>query len=383
MGKNGISHFIEHLLFKGTSRRSSLDIAREIDSVGGGLNAFTAREYMCCYSKVMEEDTHVALDILSDIYFNSTFPEKEFEKERGVIEQEIRMVEDTPDEYIHDLLHTASWGHTPFGMPVFGVWNTVKNITREMVFDFFNKVIRSSSVLLTVAGKTQADSFIPLAEKYFENDFSLPSQTDQGSPHYDHVFFNMKKREERDLEQMHLGLGFETFYQGDPRRYRLYVLNSILGGGMSSRLFQEIRENRGLAYNVYSFLCGYIKTGYLGIYAGIPAGSLNSVADIILKEIQKLKGEATLKEDTRRVKHQLRSQFLLSLESNYQMMNKMARDELYIGRHISPEEILELIEEVDQRHIRDIAGEIFDESRFSAVFLGPNTNEIDILRLDG
>ncbi|MBI5874848.1 MAG: insulinase family protein, partial [Deltaproteobacteria bacterium] len=288
--KNGISHFIEHLLFKGTKKRTALDIAREIESVGGVLNAFTGRENTCFYAKVLSKDIPLAVNLLTDIFLNSKFDKQELEKERAVILQEIKMVEDTPDDLIHDLFATAFWKGHPLAMPVLGNLQTMSSLKRDDVFSYYKQSYLPHAVIITAAGDIKHKSLLRLLkpfEKMPVSESSIrrggfqtrPYNSELPKPHPGITL------EQRNLEQVHLCLGTASPNQAHPDRYKIYLLNTLLGGGMSSRLFQEIREKRGLAYSVYSYLNLCLDVGSLVVYAGTTPDTFGKVVELILKEL--------------------------------------------------------------------------------------------------
>ncbi|MDP2969096.1 MAG: pitrilysin family protein, partial [Deltaproteobacteria bacterium] len=248
--ENGISHFIEHLLFKGTERRTALDIAKEIDSVGGTLNAFTGREYTCFYAKVIYKNLSLAIDLLSDIFLHSLMDEKDVEKERMVILQEIKMVEDTPDDYVHDLFNRTCWGDHPLGFPICGTAERVQSFRRDQIDQFFRTHYQSDRIVVCAAGNLQHQEVVDLIEATF----GQISKSNQVRERVKPLSISTTHISKRDLEQVHFCLGTHGLHYNHSLRFASYVLNTILGGGMSSRLFQEIRENRGLAYSVYSYL---------------------------------------------------------------------------------------------------------------------------------
>jgi predicted Zn-dependent peptidase len=363
--EGGISHFIEHLLFKGTVKRTSLDIAREIESVGGVLNAFTGREYTCFYAKVLNKDLPLAIDILADIFINSRFSAVELEKERMVILQEIKMIEDTPDDLIHDLFTSRFWKGHSLGRPVIGNTKTIKSLKREDITSYFKRRYRPGSVFITAAGglkhspvvRTLKKTFGRLGNKCPEESFTPPAHTPG------------VRLFKRDLEQVHICLGVPAFAQPHPHRYRLYLLSTILGGGMSSRLFQEIREKRGLAYSVYSYLNLCRDTGSLVVYAGTSKEGVGKVVGLLLKEFKRLHKGVGRKE-LRGAKEQLKGGMLLGLETSDNRMTKLAKDEMFFGRVVPVSEMVSAIERVKGSDIRETAMRVLAPANITMVAIG-------------
>ncbi|MCX8116368.1 MAG: insulinase family protein [Desulfobacterota bacterium] len=365
--ENGISHFIEHLLFKGTERRTAQDIARAIDSVGGTLNAFTGREYTCYYAKVLDKNLPLAMDLLSDIFLHSLMDEKEIEKERMVILQEIKMVEDTPDDYVHDLFNRTCWGDHPLGFPICGTVERVQSFSRRQILDFFHTHYQPDRIILCAAGNLQHERVVDLAE----STFGQISKTGQTRQREKPLSISTTHLLRRDLEQVHFCLGTHGLHYNHSLRFASYVLNTILGGGMSSRLFQEIRENRGLAYSVYSYLPTYIDTGLVVVYAGTDQQSFEEVYRLILEEFNRLKSEPFKNGELEIAKEQLKGNLLLSLESSDNLMTRLAKNEIYFESYQTIGSILKGIDEVDEEMVRGLADQFFDEKYFCLTVLGP------------
>jgi predicted Zn-dependent peptidase len=373
--ENGISHFIEHMLFKGTKRRSARQIAKEIDSVGGVLNAFTSKEFSSFYAKVLAEHLPIALDLLFDLYLNSTFSPEEMEKERQVIVQEINMVEDTPDEYIHDLFNESFWPHHPLGFPILGRLETVEGLKRARLKDFFTENYMRVQPIFVGAGRLKHEDLLKPVREVLGSIRPRPRQNHRRPPKA-HPRILVKNK---TLEQVHLVLGAPGFSATHPRRYAFSVLNTVLGGGMSSRLFQEIRENRGLAYSVYSFLSSFIDSGMIGVYVGTGENTLASVLRIIRREMTKLAENSLKSGELRSAKEQLKGNLLLSLESTDSRMGRLAKSEIYFHRFVPTEEIIEGIETVSVEDVAELARQLFQTTPLSLTVLGPVT-EKDIPR---
>jgi predicted Zn-dependent peptidase len=365
--ENGISHFIEHLLFKGTERRTALDIAKEIDSVGGTLNAFTGREYTCFYAKVIDKNLSLAIDLLSDIFLHSLMDEKDVEKERMVILQEIKMVEDTPDDYVHDLFNRTCWGDHPLGFPICGTAERVQSFRRDQIDQFFRTHYQSDRIIVCAAGNLQHQEVVDLIEATFGQISKSNRVRERVKP----LSISTTHISKRDLEQVHFCLGTHGLHYNHSLRFASYVLNTILGGGMSSRLFQEIRENRGLAYSVYSYLPTYIDTGLVVVYAGTDQNSFEEVFRLILEEFKRLKAEPFKNGELKVAKEQLKGNLLLSMESSDNLMTRLAKNEIYFETYQTVESILKGIDEVDERMVKSLANHIFDEQYFCLTVLGP------------
>ncbi len=369
--ENGIAHFIEHMLFKGTQRRSARQIAKEIDAVGGILNAFTSKEFSSFYAKVMAEHLPVALDLLFDLYLHSLFATEELEKERQVIVQEINMVEDTPDEYIHDLFSQSFWPRHPLGAPILGRLDTISLMDRRTLKDFFSRHYLQIPPIIVAAGKLKHEDLLRPVQKVLRKIQPQPKER-KSRPPRPHPQIQVKNKQ---LEQVHLLLGTQGLAAVHPRRYVFTVLNTILGGGMSSRLFQEVREKRGLAYSVYSFVSSFVDSGLLGVYAGTGDQTVRRVLQVILREMTRLAENSIRPKELRSAKDQLKGNLLLSLESTDSRMSRLAKNEIFFHRFISADEIIEGIEKVSAEEICSLAQEIFRPASLSLTVLGPVTEK--------
>ena len=374
-GKNGISHFIEHLLFKGTKKRTALDIAKEIESVGRVLNAFTGRENTCFYVKILSKDIPLAVDLLSDIFLNSKFNKEELEKERQVILQEIKMVEDTPDDLIHDIFAKAFWKGHPLGMPVLGNLQTMASIKRDDVVSYYQQSYLPHAVIITAAGNIEHGKLLKLLKPFEKMPYhNLATHLSDGRPEISNlqspISYPGITLEQRNLEQVHLCMGAPSPKQAHPDRYKIYLLNTILGGGMSSRLFQEIREKRGLAYSVYSYLNMCLDAGSLVIYAGIAPDAFGKTVELILKELKIFTKKEVGREELESAKEQLKGGMLLGLETSESRMTKLAKDEIYFNRTVAIKEIVNGIDKVRTKDIRKLAQEIFNPEKITLVAVG-------------
>lgn len=367
----GISHFIEHMVFKGTKRRDARQIAYEIDRIGGASNAFTSKETTCFHARVIDEHVPVMVDILADIFLESVFAPREIERERHVVLQEIGLAQDTPDEYIHDLLSQSMWGEHPLGSPVLGTAETVRSIGRRQIRGYIKRSYGPRNVLIAAAGNLDHGQLLALLEPLFgglaANGAARPRSTP--TPQARVSVFG------RELEQVHLCLGLMGPQATAPERYAASLLNVVLGGSMSSRLFQSVRERCGLAYSIYSFLSSYVDTGMLGIYAGVDAAELPRALMLIGRELRRLKRRAVGEDELRAAKDHLRGSILLSAESTDNRMTRLARNEINFGRFLPYDEILAGIEAVSAQELRELANRLFREELLSVVTLGPVEEE--------
>ena len=378
--ENGISHFIEHLLFKGTERRSAAQIAEEMDAIGGVLNAFTAKEHTCYYAKVLDEDLPLAIDLLTDIFLHSVFNADEIERERSVILQEISQAEDTPDDYIHDLFSLDFFKDHPLARPICGSAETVNSFRRQDFLTFFKSRYRPRRVVVAAAGHLRHDELVQAFNERLGSvrdsvhDGRSDSEDGDGAPEMQSGIFQHTK----SLEQAHLCLGVSGVHQTHPLRYAAYVLNTLLGGGMSSRLFQEIREKRGKAYSVYSFSSSYKDVGYLGVYAGTSVEWVEEVVELILKEHKQLAAGDIKEEEIRRTQGQLVGSMMLGLESTDSWMSHIARNEIYFGEPITTDEICRGIRAVSRDTVVDLASTLFGSQEIALSLLGDFKDTIKI-----
>jgi predicted Zn-dependent peptidase len=377
--ENGISHFIEHLLFKGTEKRTAYEIAKEIDSVGGSLNAFTGREYTCFYAKVIDKNLPLAIDLLSDIFLHPLFDPKDVEKERMVILQEIKMVEDTPDDIIHDLFNRVCWGNHPLGFPIYGTSELVQSFHRDQLQQFFKENYPPNRIIICAAGNLKHQEVVDQVNGTFGQ---IP-KSNRARARMKPDPISTTNISKRDLEQVHFCLGTKGLQYNHSLRFASYVLNTILGGGMSSRLFQEIRENRGLAYSVYSYLPTYIDTGLVVVYAATNESSFQETFELILKEFNHLKKAPLKNGELETAKEQLKGNLLLSLESSDNLMTRLAKNEIYFQDYLPVGMILKEIDEVEEETVQHLATDIFDERFFCLTVLGPmNGNYQEKVRFD-
>ena len=371
--ESGLAHFIEHMLFKGTKKRDACEIARVIDSVGGSINAFTSKEYTCFYVKVLSQHLSLAVDLLCDIFFNSVFDEEEIEKERNVIFQEISMVHDTPDDYIQDLFIQSYFDDHPLASAILGVPETVQMFKRSDMLDYFDKKhLVPQNIIISAAGNIEHDDVLNEVAGRFEHVKAA------AEPVTDNLAFTPERKitcHFRDLEQVHVCMGSSGYSQGDERRYPLYILNAVLGGSMSSRLFQEIRENHGLAYSVYSYVSSFADTGLFGVYMGIKDQNLKDALDIMMREFNKTRDVEIVGSEFADAKEQIKGNMLLSLESTDSRMSRLARSEIYYDEYVPIENIIAKVDTVKPEAVKASALEIFNDDQFTFTFLGPVREE--------
>lgn len=352
---NGVAHFIEHMLFKGTKRRSAHQISREIDSMGGILNAFTGHEYVCYYAKVLAKFLPRAADLLADIFLNSTFPDDEIERERGVILQEIKMRDDAPEEFIHDRFHQNFWRGQMLGMPVLGSEQTITNLSRAAVLSHKNSRYRPQDIIVAAAGNVHHDELVAILAPLF-SDLSSQWQPQSGD-----AFPPADKNVnliEREMEQALVCLGTRSLRYDHQDRYALFLLTTILGGGMSSRLFQEIREKRGLAYSVYSYIISHADSGALVVYAGTERGHCLEVLEIAQREMSRLVEEEVPQDELDAAREQLKGKTLMSLESSDSLMTRLAKNEIYLQKQQSIEDITANYDAVTSSDLQRVAQEL-------------------------
>jgi len=376
--ENGISHFIEHMVFKGTKNRSAEQIAREADSIGGHLDAFTAKECTCFSIKALDEHVPRAFDIVSDLFLNPLFQAEDISKESKVIQEEIKMVEDTPDDLVHEMFTQSYWRGHALGRPILGTRNTVSSFNQERLRDYFQRHYIPNSTLIAAAGRLEHASFVELVARYF-GDLRCRSAFKDGPPPIPHP--SIRHRHKKELEQAHLCVGAPSYPQPHEKRFACYILNTVLGGGMSSRLFQNIREKRGLAYAVFSGLSSFRDAGCLSVYAGTSLENARQVLGLILEEFRHLKNQAITDQELQHAKDYLKGSLMLSLETTGSRMSNAARQEMYFGRNISLDELSQRIDEVTSPEVQEVAREFFQTDRLAVTFLGP-INDFRFTRAD-
>jgi predicted Zn-dependent peptidase len=364
---NGISHFVEHMLFKGTRSRSAKQIAREMDSIGGNLDAFTGKETICFNVKSLAEHVPIALDVLADLVLNPIFAMPDIERERGVILEEIKIDEDNPDVLVHELFTQAFWKDHPLGKPILGTTETVGRLEKQSLLDYHGDRFHGGNMIFSAAGNLDHDHFAETVARKFSTLAGGATLHELPAPQAGaHIVMRNKK----SLEQVQICLGVPAPPITDENRYATLILNTVLGGGMSSRLFQTIREERGMAYSIYSDLSPYRDTGTLCVYAGTSTGKTLEVVDLILEEFRKLKECALHSEELTRAKDQVKGNILMGLESSNARMANLARQEMYFREFITVDEIIARIGEVNAAHVQQMAQRLFDPERIAVTLLG-------------
>jgi predicted Zn-dependent peptidase len=373
---NGISHFIEHMVFKGTQHRSAEEIARQVDSIGGNMDAFTAKECISFSIKVLNEHVPIALDVLSDLVLNPVFDAQDISRERGVILEEIKMDEDNPDYLVHEIFTQNFWKDHPLGRPILGTRDTVKRFDRAPVFDFYSQRFSPGNMIITAAGYLNHDRFVELVAKHFENMKPMSNGFHSSPPK---IVPKIILRNKKSLEQVQICVGVPSYPITHERRHSSYILNTLLGGGMSSRLFQNIRERQGLAYAIYSDLNPYRDTGCMSIYAGTSRESASKVVECIVSEFRKLKTEMVTEDELRRSKDQLKGSLMLSLESSNARMSNLARQEMYFDQFYGLDELIAKIEAVTAEELKELANQFFETDSIAVTVLG-NLNGLKLTR---
>jgi predicted Zn-dependent peptidase len=355
------------MIFKGTEKRSAVQIAKEFDAIGGQCNAFTTKENTCYHAKVMDTCMDTMVDLLSDICLHSVFDPQEVERERQVILQEIRMVEDAPDEQVHVLLAKAAWGDHPLGRSILGNPETVASFDSERIKDYFRRAYQPESIIVAAAGNLEHDSFCSL----INTSFDIVGRGNHFPERKPPILNRIVETHQKDLEQVHLCLGAKGVHATEPRRYDCAVLNVILGGNMSSRLFQEIRERRGLAYSVFSFLSLYSDIGTLGVYVGVDNANTDEVLEIIVKEMASMKRTVVGSSEFENAKQYLKGGLYLAAESTENQMTRIAQNEINFGRHISLQEVEDNIDKVTPESVLELAQDLFQDDAVALTMLGP------------
>jgi len=371
---NGLSHFIEHMLFKGTTNRKANEIAEDMDNLGGQLNAFTSKECTCFYVKVLDENIEEAVDILSDMFFNSLFLQEEIDKEISVVVEEIKMYEDSPEDLVHDKLTEIIFNNSPMAFNILGTEENLRTFTTKNVLDYMNEKYSPYNTVISIAGSFDEESFINLINEKFNN---------WQNQHVEHVdkegeYFRKVVGINKDLEQLHMCIGNKTIGRHDENYYPLLVLNNIFGGTMSSRIFQEVREKKGLVYSIYSFVSNYSNTGIFSIYAGMSYECAEDALRTVLKEMVSMKnGSITLKEFNR-AKQQIKGNYILGLESTSSRMSAIGRRELLYNEIQYPEEVIERINNVKLEDVLKVANDLFDIEKLSITFTGNLTKHKNV-----
>ncbi len=363
----GASHFLEHLVFKGTRYRSTAEIAQVIDILGGDVDAFTGKEYTSFYAHVLDEQVDTALDLLTEIVTAPRFSDEDIESERSVILEEIKMVEDTPDDLVHEIFVTSFWPDHPLGRPILGTEETVNRLQREQIAAHYSETFHATNLIFCASGNVRLEQILPFLARSFPADSRTPLRREWTAPSpKQHVIL----REKRELEQVHLCLGSRGYPQQGDERYAAALFNTILGGGMSSRLFQRIREKLGLVYSVLSYHNGYLHGGYEAVYAACVPKNLKRVLAVTLEEMRNIKRQGATAKELSSAKLHLKGSILLSLESTVSRMSGIARQEYYFGRQFSADEIIAAIDAVTLENIQQVAETIVDPDSLSLTLIG-------------
>jgi predicted Zn-dependent peptidase len=365
--RGGISHLIEHLVFKGTATRSAEEIAKTMDSVGGQMDAFTTKEHTCFYVQVLDEHLPLAVDLLTDILLHPRFDAEELEREKQVVLQEIKMVDDTPDDIIHDIFAEQIWKDHPLGRPILGTRELVTGFSRDVIAEHFAEEYVAPKVIIAAAGNATHEQVVELFRAGFDGfgrpPIARPDSTPGMIPGVNIVH--------KQLEQVHLVMGFPGLRQSAPERYALFLLNDIIGGSMSSRLFQEVRERQGLVYAIHSGVQAFLDTGVLYFYAATDPGNFSKVLKSVMKELRDLKKNGIKREELTRAKDHLKGSLMLSLETSSSRMNRLAKHEMHLGSFLTMDDMIANIEAVEHEQVQALVGELLDEDRLALTTLGP------------
>ena len=373
---NGISHFIEHMVFKGTSRRTAEDIAQEVDAIGGMLDAFTSKEMVCFNARVLDEHLPKVFDVVADMVLDPKFADEDIAREQSVIMEEIRMTQDNPEDLVHELFTQNFWNSHPLGKPILGTQETVSAFDRKALQDWFRRCYAPNNLVVTAAGHLTHAQLVDLVAERFANVARIPDGfTDSRPEPAPHITLRTK----RELEQVHVCLGVPALPMTDRRRFAVSVLNNVLGGGMSSRLFQNIRERLGLAYAIFSEMSSYRDAGVLSIYAGTSLETVDQLVQCVVEELRRLRDEPLSEEELRRAKDHLKGATLLALEGSGSRMSNLARYHIYFNRHFTPQELIAMLESVTADEVQQLAREFFRPEQVAASVVG-NLNGYKLTR---
>lgn len=357
---NGISHFIEHMLFKGTERRTAYDIAREIDAIGGTINAFTGKEYTCLFAKVLKKDMDIAIDVLSDMYKNSLFKEDDMVREKYVIAQEIKMVEDSPEEYIFDLFNASYFKNHPLGMTILGTHENIERFTKDDMIEHFKRFYNTKRLIITATGRVNHDTFVDKIKRAFGDIEPCENGSIELTPPVPQNHINYT---ERDLEHTYICIGTKGLSQIDDKRYALYALNAIIGGSASSHLFQEVREKRGLVYNIYSYVSCFKDTGTFGISTSTSEENVIEVMSLLKEEVLRIKKEGISDNELQFSKDHIKGNLFMSLESSDARMGRLAKNEIYFDGYIPLKETLREIDSIGKKDINTVIELVFEDMK--------------------
>ncbi len=374
-GMKGASHFIEHMLFKGTERLSARDIAEKFEGIGGQLNAFTSKEYTCVYARTLDENIAMATDIIFDMVFNSRFNIRDFETEKGVVVEEINMNEDAPDDLIHDRFARRLWFDHPMGSPILGTLDTVSNFARDEVYSFYKSAYVPSNMVISLAGNVSALALRDKIEKLLEQQENSEVDFSYTNPHDYHGFMDLM---EKDTEQVQICVGVQGMSYNDQSRYALNVMNSIFGGGMSSRLFQKLREELGLAYSIYSYPSNYSDTGAYSIYIGTGQNKIVQCFEALQSQTESIVTQGITSEELERTQRLIKSSMYLGLESVMNRMSRLGKSAIMYDEIVSPEEAIQRVLQVNEQQIRDLAVRLLGNQPISVAAIGPAAVMIEV-----
>lgn len=365
--QSGLSHFIEHMIFKGTARRDAYQIAKEFDAIGGQTNAFTSMEHTCYHAKVLDSHLETMVDILSDIFLNSVFDANEVERERPVIFQEIGMLEDTPEDYVHQLAGTNFWGDHPLGRSILGSRDNILSFNADTIKQYFQQFYHPERIVISAAGNLEHERILELIGPSFETIHNGGSLPDRTKPH----IRSSVKIHKRDLEQAHICLSTLGTAISDPRRFAFSLMNTLLGGNMSSRLFQEIREKRGLAYSVYSFISSHVDSGMFGVYCGVNPKNTQQAIKLIHQTLQTIRQKKITRDELSDAKEYTKGNLFLASESADNQMVRLAQNEIYFGKYIPLQTVIDKVEAVNVDDIQELARNLFQPQQTALTLLGP------------
>lgn len=373
INNNGISHFIEHMLFKGTFKRSAKDIAEEMDALGGQINAYTTKEYTCYHTRVLDKHIEKAVDILSDMFLNSKFDDNDVSRERNVILEEINMYDDAPEEVVHDKLQENIWKNSSLGLPILGTADTISNFDGKIIKDYFDKHYTNENTVISIAGNVNENEAFALVEKYFGDKKSLKTLNEEKEKT---VYYPSFIKSPKDIEQIHMCICFPGLERDHENKYDMTIFNTIFGGGMSSRLFQKIREDNGLTYSIYSYISAYTDAGLFAVYAGMNPNQIEKVCRLIYNEIEDIKNSLISDKVIKITKEQIISNYIIGTESTVNRMTSMGGSVLLRNTVQTQEEIISNIESVTAQSVHNIVNKIFDFDKIS-ISLSGNTESID------
>ena len=367
---NGISHFIEHMLFKGTSNRSAKELAESIDDVGGQINAFTGTEYTCFYVRVLDKHLPIAIDVLSDMLNNSTFGEKDIEKEKGVIIEEINMYLDSPEDIVYDILSETMFENTSLALPILGTYETVSNLDRDTIMNYYKRHYTTENIVISIVGNFQYRETIAMLNECFYKTSPIEMGLNDGMMEdipeiSQNIGYKLK-----DTEQLNLCVGMEGVKRGSDDIYPLLVMNNTFGGSMSSRLFQRLREEMGLVYSVYSHPTSFENIGAFTVYAGLSVNQILNVAKLVNEDIEDLKDNLITDYELFRSKEQLKGNYILGMESTSNRMFEIGKSELLLNKVLSPEDILNKIDKVQMVDIERVVTNIFNRDKYNIAYVG-------------